>query len=863
MKMKSKKKIAAAVVAIVLIAAVVAVGFFMIKKEREAKSIITAEQIKAMIAENKDTAFDFLNKDISPLKGDIRGFFVAPNSEENAEIVFTQMKPMSPNTVIIEYNEALTDYTKELCQKANDLDIDAVLLFNKNKKTEDVISICDTLGISHILMDIEGEINSGSFSKLHLALNEKGISAGILAKKDDIGVFALKPDYIFLRVSTSDVNLAKTEMESFANKAKKDSVSLYAFIDNSSITKLNSTNLNDIVKLTYYGGGFQGCVFSDRATLAADTGESMTALYSFFEHLSDVKYTALTLDSIALSEDGKTLTVSGKSDPAYSIFTGTNNNIWNETKGKGKDGVFSVAIKLDRGLNRVSIRHKNAVYSYEIDNVRQLMTDSKATINEDKTLMTIEVTALTGASVYASVANSYTVELTPSTQNGEYSLYSAQFEIEKELYNITENDVSFAVKLGDKTKISLCGADHEVSVYNDNGLGRDLLCIVNNNYSEVTPATSDDEKSDPTYTPQLAGAASKVTEILCIDNMPVYVLDCGVKINARDCTLLVGGYVLPKETATLRSVSSEKGDKLSIVGVGASFTRMVISPQEYKKGFMDRTYNVDEFTGEYIDISFYNVSSGTTEAGVTFDGCSAVSNAQWLESEHGAVLRVFLKNKGNLSGIIMEKNDGVITITVKAKPLALSGLVVMLDPGHGGFGAPGATYQNKVYEKDIVLDVAQKAAAILREHGATVYLTRETDESVSLSERNELARQIKPDVFISLHCDGYDDIDQFGTHTFYYTPFSEALAEHIHKENVKAYRNYYYTDTSSKAYEKVDMQHKFFPYMVTRIFECPSVLVELGCITNANDCSFLSDDNGRKILATAVAQGIVNYIVYQ
>ena len=49
--------------------------------------------------------------------------------------------------------------------------------------------------------------------------------------------------------------------------------------------------------------------------------------------------------------------------------------------------------------------------------------------------------------------------------------------------------------------------------------------------------------------------------------------------------------------------------------------------------------------------------------------------------------------------------------------------------------------------------------------------------------------------------------------------------------------------------------------MVTRVEECPSVLVECGYITNGKDYAFLKDDNGQNILATAIAQGIVDYIV--
>ena len=53
---------------------------------------------------------------------------------------------------------------------------------------------------------------------------------------------------------------------------------------------------------------------------------------------------------------------------------------------------------------------------------------------------------------------------------------------------------------------------------------------------------------------------------------------------------------------------------------------------------------------------------------------------------------------------------------------------------------------------------------------------------------------------------------------------------------------------------------KFFPYMVTRVEECPSVLIECGYLTNEKDAVFLTDANTQGVLATAIAQGIVDYL---
>ena len=101
---------------------------------------------------------------------------------------------------------------------------------------------------------------------------------------------------------------------------------------------------------------------------------------------------------------------------------------------------------------------------------------------------------------------------------------------------------------------------------------------------------------------------------------------------------------------------------------------------------------------------------------------------------------------------------------------------------------------------------------------------------------------------------------EYGTHTFYYRSMSMPLASAIHNQIVNAYRSYYYNDPASAEYNKVDMGVKFYPYMISRVEECPSVLVECGYLTNEKDAAFLTDENCQQILATAIAQGIVDYL---
>jgi N-acetylmuramoyl-L-alanine amidase len=80
--------------------------------------------------------------------------------------------------------------------------------------------------------------------------------------------------------------------------------------------------------------------------------------------------------------------------------------------------------------------------------------------------------------------------------------------------------------------------------------------------------------------------------------------------------------------------------------------------------------------------------------------------------------------------------------------------IVILDPGHGGVDS-GAIGRNGIKEKDVVLEVALEVIRlndILFNKKLDIYLTRYTDTLISLGHRTKLARALRPDFFVSIHC---------------------------------------------------------------------------------------------------------------
>jgi len=121
-----------------------------------------------------------------------------------------------------------------------------------------------------------------------------------------------------------------------------------------------------------------------------------------------------------------------------------------------------------------------------------------------------------------------------------------------------------------------------------------------------------------------------------------------------------------------------------------------------------------------------------------------------------------------------------LTEITDAQPLA--GLRICVDAGHcPDTGAVGCT---RVIERDVNILIAKDLAQMLRDKGATVIMTRESNECVALYERPRIAWQNHADILISCHnnalADGGNPLINNGYGVYYANPWSFALAKEIH-----------------------------------------------------------------------------------
>lgn len=182
-------------------------------------------------------------------------------------------------------------------------------------------------------------------------------------------------------------------------------------------------------------------------------------------------------------------------------------------------------------------------------------------------------------------------------------------------------------------------------------------------------------------------------------------------------------------------------------------------------------------------------------------------------------------------------------------PTQVGRRIVVIDPGHGG-PDPGAIGINGLQEAELVLDIGQQVAAILRNSGLDARLTRTADIDLDLEPRVQMAEQARADVFVSIHANSLslDRSEVNGLETYYYASQSgEQLARTIHQSIL----------SSVSIRDRGVRQARFY---VIRRTTMPAVLVETGFVTGGEDGRNLADPNHRRKMAEAIARGILQYV---
>ncbi len=406
---------------------------------------------------------------------------------------------------------------------------------------------------------------------------------------------------------------------------------------------------------------------------------------------------------------------------------------------------------------------------------------------------------------------------------------------------------------------------YNVSPFSDNGLGTALMCRVVNDDTEQLGPVSAYDTYQPTLSTLMAGTLDYVKNMtVSTEGYIRYELASGISVYGVDCELINNAYVMPVNTASVAAVDDTKINSTDIVFDVDWLVPVTVQayPQQYSVGYLNFSYNVSAFTAQYIDVKFNYTNQLLNTSLLSFAPNSVVSSYEVFASGAETImLRLHLRQAGQFYGFDMYTNeDGHFVLSLKKhNDNTLFGKVVMLDPGHGGLSMTGtAVADNSVAEATVTFSIANKVKQMLEAKGATVIMSRVMDTPLTLAQRAKLFGKQNPDIFVSIHCDGSDNTGDSGTHTFYFRSYSKPLAQAINENLVNSYRSYIYSPADSN-YSRVNRGTKYYPFYVTRLDNCPSVLVETGFMTNPVEGKVLTDDNCQYWLADGIAKGIEQY----
>ncbi len=167
---------------------------------------------------------------------------------------------------------------------------------------------------------------------------------------------------------------------------------------------------------------------------------------------------------------------------------------------------------------------------------------------------------------------------------------------------------------------------------------------------------------------------------------------------------------------------------------------------------------------------------------------------------------------------------------------------IVIDAGHGGFDRGGVPYQ-RIGEKNLTLDVAQRLKRVMQAGGYRVIMTRDSDVFIPLGTRVAIANSNRNAIFVSIHFNSAPRWSANGIETYYYRSDAASLAASIHR-NVVAM-------TSS---ENRGIRRRGF--FVLRRTAIPAVLVECGFLTNPTEGNNIQNSAYRQRLAETIARGV-------
>lgn len=173
---------------------------------------------------------------------------------------------------------------------------------------------------------------------------------------------------------------------------------------------------------------------------------------------------------------------------------------------------------------------------------------------------------------------------------------------------------------------------------------------------------------------------------------------------------------------------------------------------------------------------------------------------------------------------------------------------VVIDAGHGG--KDDGQVIKGISEKEVVYQITQKIKALHENKNVEIFFSRPDNEFVSLEERVEFVNKINPDLVISIHANAHPQFEEKNGTEIYISERNEFKEENYNY----AAKLVSHLALQPNSLGKVSV--KMANFKIIRETNAPSMLIELGFLSNEKERNFLSSTEGQ----TEIAQLILNFL---
>ena len=193
------------------------------------------------------------------------------------------------------------------------------------------------------------------------------------------------------------------------------------------------------------------------------------------------------------------------------------------------------------------------------------------------------------------------------------------------------------------------------------------------------------------------------------------------------------------------------------------------------------------------------------------------------------------------------QEDEYLYIACK-RPKDVYKTIVVLDAGHGGSDTGSYGISGDWVEKDYNLDFVAKVQEQFSKKNTKLYLTRSKDVHLSLNERVILANQVEADLFVSIHCNSTDEYEGSGLEALYKSDTYKNESQRIAMDCLKRLESV----TGLHNRGALDGQSIY----IIRNANMPTVLFEMGFLSDENDIAYLKKEENREKMAECIVTSI-------